>query len=1077
MKELQPILFKKSGDNEDSYARNCQANYRRQPIILTNEEKLKIDQEYPNSYDIALPYSTDENKKFWYICPRYWCLKNNAPLTEEQVKNGECGGKIVPQNAKTPPPGHYIIEFTDAKEHVDKDGNYRKHYPGFLKNKNDSGHCLPCCFKKLNTEQQQKMRKECKLDISEYEGDSDIIENIVGKQDKNTIQDDKKLAKNILLPERFPMPQHRWGFLPMSAESFLQIDQDKDVEMNNKALIQKNKTPLLRYGMEFSRNQSFVAVLNDLYSAYENKMLPLSEFRDLLASQIDIDLFIQSYNANLVSSFLPKKYTIDDSSFANIQNSLFYKSLDLNNEQQIDFLKDTVASYENFIKYLKDGDSFIDHTYLWDIVTSGKLAMFPEPFNFILLEVNDNDITDDISLVCPTNLHKNKLFDRKLKNVIVLKNKEYYEPLYKYGNTTVNKNAGSKTSVKFLANSDISSELKKVIDTIEYTTNKYCKPIQTNTKVIEYKTNLPAETILKLLKENNYLVSKQVMNYKSKVIAFSVKLRQEDQTEFYVPTYPSSYIDNIDIQYVNDFNWSSYKETKQFLNDLYKKSDNELPCKPIAKVVEDELIVGILTLSNQFIAVSDFIENSDDELETVSTSNYKEDYFNADAALVRNNKKDETRVNLVRNIYLETQFYNSFRNKIRNILNDYYHYESKKTIEELIENNTYLYSVKMKKLVLILKFITKEYVLFQQFDQSVFDSFEEKMAFVNFNKDNQFCLQQENKLCLPQEHLLSKIDNSNYYYEKLADELLRYKRVRLFMLNPSQYLTIHHFDYKILPFEILLLQSSLFDNYFKDLQPFETSSYVQNIGFDISNPEKHPLYSNKIESENQSDLKDTNKNMELYQENCILEEKNIKDAPFNGWEKFIDSESTYISYDKTPFCSFYIVISLIYKKLSVNMSIIELKNKLIEKYNELKGKYFIQILNLLKKQGKQDHVLKLQKNEIDFETMILDEDYFLTHLDFIILCKVYNLPVVLFSNNNFKNLSLKLDWLVCGGDLTVDLYYFVYGSSETQTTESYLIEPSIAFQEMKVYESVYKKPHFKEHFTNIESILENLNIY
>lgn len=1073
MKELQPLLFKKSTNNEDSYARNCQANSRRQPVILTNEEKLKIDEEYPNSYDIALPYTTDEDKQYWYICPRYWCLKNNAPLTEEQVKNGECGGKIIPQDAKEPPAGHYIVEFTDKKEHIDKDGNYRKHYPGFLKNKTDTGHCLPCCFKKLNTEQQQKMRKECKLDISQYEGDEEIIENIVGKKDKEINEDDKKLAKNILLPERFPMPQHRWGFLPISAESFLQENQEDNLDKNNRALIDKNKFPLLRYGMEFSRNQSFVAVLNDLYSSYQNESIPLSEFRNVLASQIDLDTFIQSYNSNLVSSFLPKKYTIDESSINNIKESIFYKSLDLNKEQQLDFLKDTVASYNNFISYIKDNDSFIDHTYLWDIVTSGKLEMFPEAFNFIVLEINDSDITDDIALLCPTNLNKNKLFDKKLKSVIVLKNKEYYEPVYKYGNTVVNKNAGNKTAVKFLSTSDISNELKKIIDTIEYTSNKYCKPIESTTKIIEYKTNLPAETILNILKEQKYTITSQIMNYKSKVIAFSIKLRENDEKDFYVPTYPSSFIDNINIKYIDDVNWNSYDETKKFLNDLYSKSKKKIPCNPIAKVVEDGIIVGILTLSNQFIATSDYIENSNDDLEMITTSNYKDDYLSADNALIRNNKKDNNRVELVRNIYLETQFYNSFRNKIRNILNDYYHFESKKLIEDLIKDNTYLYAIKMKKLVIILKFITKEHVVFQDFDSSVFDSIEEKTAFINFNKDNQFCLKEDNKLCLPNEHLLSKVDNSEYYYQKLADELLRYNRVRLFMLNPSQYLTIHHFDYKIQPFEILLLQSSLFDNYFKDLQPFETSSYVKNITFDISNPEEHPPYSNKIDLNNQNDLDDANNSIDFQQESCIIEQKSIKEAPFTNWEKFIEADSEYISFEKTSLCSFFVILSIIHKKTGMSMNILELKNKLIEKYNDLKPNYFIQILSILKKQGKELFVQKLQKNEIDIESMVLDEEYFLTHLDFIILCVVYNLPVVLFSKSKFKNLSTNLDWMVLGGDTTINEFHFVYGTNENQKTETYLIEPAIPFQEMKAYEVASKKADFKEHFVTIEKILEN----
>ena len=47
----------------------AQANSRRQPVILTNEEKIKIDKEYPGSYDIALPYSVDKNKQFGIFAP------------------------------------------------------------------------------------------------------------------------------------------------------------------------------------------------------------------------------------------------------------------------------------------------------------------------------------------------------------------------------------------------------------------------------------------------------------------------------------------------------------------------------------------------------------------------------------------------------------------------------------------------------------------------------------------------------------------------------------------------------------------------------------------------------------------------------------------------------------------------------------------------------------------------------------------------------------------------------------------------------------------------------------------------
>lgn len=1071
MKDLQPVLFKKTSEYEDSYARNCQANSRRQPIILTNEEKMKIDETYPNSYDIALPYSTDENKKYWYICPRYWCLQTNAPMSEEQVEKGECGGKIIPQSAKTAPAGHYIMEFTDDKEHKDKEGNYRKHYPGFLTKKNGAGYCLPCCFKRLNTDQQLKMRKDCGINISDYSGESEDIEKIIGTEDKNIDMDDKKLLKNILLPERFPMPAHRWGFLPIGVETFLQVDSSKDVDKNNKANIEKNKTPLLRYGMEFSRNQSFVAFLNDLHSTYQNKMISLAEFREALASDISFDLFLQSNNSNLVSSFLPRKYILDNSSIDKVKSSEFYKSIDTSNEFKMNLLKDNVASYENFLNYLRDPDSFIDHTFLWDLVTSGKLSLFPEKFNLIILELPENDGTNDVEILCPTNVNRETLFDKKLKSVFVLKNKVYYEPVYKYGNTVVNKNAGNKTVVKFLSENSVSSEFRKVIQSIEHSTNKFCKPIQNSAKVYNYKTNLHAERILQILKDNSITIQEQIVNYKSKVIAFTIKVRDEDNQNYYIPTYPSNIIENLNVKYIDDVEWSSYEETKQILEDIYYKSQEKIPSKPLVKVVEDGLIVGILTLSNQFVPVNDFIEDKEDDLDSVTTSNYKDDYINADKALTSNeNKKDTQRVEVVRNIYLETQFYNSFRNKMRNLLSDYFHFETKKKLEEIIHNNSYLYVVKLEKIKRILKYLSKENIVFQEFDDEVFDALEEKIGLLNVNKDNQFCLEEENKLCLPKNNLISAIDNETYYYEKLADELLRYKRIQLFMLQASQYLTIHHFDYIIQTTEILILQSALFENFFKDLEPFETSSYVTNVGFDISNPEAHPPYSNKIKIDQQKPLDANTKSIELIEENCVSESKKIIEAPFNKWDKFVSSEENYLTFENSPFCSFYIIIHIL-KEKNVEVRVIDLKNKLIELYNEAKPRYFSNILSILSLQDKKEYVDKLKSNQIDFDSMILSEEYTLSHLDLLLLCNHFKIPIVLFSKSKFKNIQSNLSWMVLGENVDEDAFYFIYGSSLEGFSQKFLIENPIYLRDMVNYNKLSSKPDYKEHFITIENIL------
>ena len=77
--------------------------------------------------------------------------------------------------------------------------------------------------------------------------------------------------------------------------------------------------------------------------------------------------------------------------------------------------------------------------------------------------------------------------------------------------------------------------------------------------------------------------------------------------------------------------WNNYKNTIQFLNKLDKRSkkrkaDPDIPCKPIYKIVEDEMVVGILTNTNQFIQLSEPIKEDEIEpnldLPSITDSNY-----------------------------------------------------------------------------------------------------------------------------------------------------------------------------------------------------------------------------------------------------------------------------------------------------------------------------------------------------------------------------------------------------------------------------------------------------------------------
>ena len=101
-----------------NYSRLCQS--KRQPVIINQEEKDKIDSENPGSYNDIIEYSSDKNNKHYYICPQFWDIKKNIPLTKEQFESGNYG-KLIDKKS-----GNIMIFDKDIKQHIPKT-------PGFLK--------------------------------------------------------------------------------------------------------------------------------------------------------------------------------------------------------------------------------------------------------------------------------------------------------------------------------------------------------------------------------------------------------------------------------------------------------------------------------------------------------------------------------------------------------------------------------------------------------------------------------------------------------------------------------------------------------------------------------------------------------------------------------------------------------------------------------------------------------------------------------------------------------------------------------------------------------------------------------
>jgi hypothetical protein len=87
LQDREPTLFTKSDTVHNQYSRMCLWSDKRQPVILTKEEKDRIDEIAPGSYESSIEYGTDSKKPYYYICPRYWDLKHNVAVKAEDVDN------------------------------------------------------------------------------------------------------------------------------------------------------------------------------------------------------------------------------------------------------------------------------------------------------------------------------------------------------------------------------------------------------------------------------------------------------------------------------------------------------------------------------------------------------------------------------------------------------------------------------------------------------------------------------------------------------------------------------------------------------------------------------------------------------------------------------------------------------------------------------------------------------------------------------------------------------------------------------------------------------------------------------
>ena len=396
---------------------------------------------------------------------------------------------------------------------------------------------------------------------------------------------------------------------------------------------------LLRMGIEDNSKQSFIGAIASLFSNISKKLLTIKEMKEQLINSLNLDLYMKLQNGSLINIFnsdneidkLKEKIDINIYSETKI-----FKSLKLDDDASIKFMYKLVDSYNNFKKYLKDDLSFVDYKYIWDLICIPNKDLFPDGLNLVILEIKANDITNNVNIICPSNIYSDHIFDINKKVGLLLKVGNYYEPIYVF----IDK--GNEMSVSRLfnfKNPDLLPNIREVLELVKRSMLQKCLPFQ-SIKTYEGIENKSLNKLVEILNKNKIEIFNQIINYNGKVIGLIVK---NEGIKGMISCNPSGIDANLPKKYkwIDDYVefGNTYKDTKQLLNSIYTKTKKQIPSLPQFKIVEDGLIVGIKTITHQMIPLSEPAENLEDDLITLNTT----DNELIDKKILTSDKKDSER--------------------------------------------------------------------------------------------------------------------------------------------------------------------------------------------------------------------------------------------------------------------------------------------------------------------------------------------------------------------------------------------------------------------------------------------------
>lgn len=444
-KHFDPNLFEVKGNNGEivySYGiKDCDNKQMRQPYIVTKQE---LDTYDPDSLTGYIKYRNN-----YYICPRIWDVKANAPIS---VKKFIENGFKSPYNKGLPIPvdkknkiklgDEYTVivrkgttdtywEDETVKEKLPDvlKGTERDAFPGLAKPSNHPNKlCVPCCFKKQpkdydpNKKEIQRFYKpngfeKCNMDEKSTDDDqssasfkSDELQRV---QEINSFKFNCDMVNDFyILGETTELDKCKFGLLPENLDILLNNHQKLFLNKTNSNLINKCNVFLKRGINKNNIKYNFLESWSVIIKQSLNNLLKL------MVRNLTPQLFMDLNNGELVniyaaSNLLP--YSVKDLSnfkefcksypeFLNmfdfdygIVEELEYNEFNEMIEKDIESSRKLILIYKvfrafyNYISHILNKSEYKNYLHFIDFLTR-PMEWQKKGINLIIFDAKSNNI-------------------------------------------------------------------------------------------------------------------------------------------------------------------------------------------------------------------------------------------------------------------------------------------------------------------------------------------------------------------------------------------------------------------------------------------------------------------------------------------------------------------------------------------------------------------------------------------------------------------------------------------------------------------------------------------------------------